>query len=521
MKYPNYDTMRIYLCQACLFVFSLTAFSQAPAIAWQKSLGGTSGDILNSIQSTSDGGFIVAGYSSSSNGDVIGNQGSFDYWVAKLTSTGTITWKKTLGGSGMDIATCVQQTSDGGYIVSGNSNSTNSDVANNIGGIDYWILKLAANGNVIWQKSLGGTVYDYGNEIQETTDGGYVIVGYTNSTNGDITGNHGNYDCWVVKMDALGTLVWQKSLGGSLLDQAFSIQQTSDGGYIFAGATSSQDGNVTANHGSDDCWIVKLDSLGNLIWQKSFGGPSQDFAYSILQTADGGYVFTGFTTSAGGDVSVTHGGRDCWVVKLDSTGTLVWEHALGGTLSEIATQIIQTQDGNYLISAYSASSNGDLTTSNGQDDFWVVKINTSGDVLWQKSMGGSGIDQAHGLDQATDGGYVVVGSSTSNTGDVSGNHGSTDFWVVKLASEDLSVPALEVHHPLVFPNPSNRFITLIHGSSEESFHYKIVDATGKIVAIGFTKYSNPIAIETLKSGNYILMLSTESGMNSNLKFVKN
>ncbi|MGX7667602.1 T9SS type A sorting domain-containing protein [Flavobacterium pedocola] len=512
--------MRIYVYQLVILLFSVNTFSQAPALQWQKSLGGTNGDILQSIKKTSDGGFIVSGYTTSVNGDVTTNHGDFDYWVAKVTDTGTIIWQKSFGGSGMDLAKSAIQTTDGGFIVSGNSMSNNGDATNNKGGMDYWILKLDTNGTLLWEKSLGGSFNDYAGEIQETNDGGLILTGYSSSTNGDVTGNHGDYDYWVVKLNAAGGIVWQKPLGGSLLDQAFSIKQTTDGGYIVAGAKRSSNGDATLNYGSDDCWIVKLDASGNLIWQKSFGGTGQEFAYSIIQATDGGYVFAGFSTQAGGDVTVNHGGRDCWIVKLDSSGTLVWQHSLGGSADEIATEIIPTQDGNYLVSAYSTSSNGDLSHNNGLNDFWVLKISTSGTVIWQKNLGGSGSDQAYAIEQAADGGIVVAGSSSSNNGDASGNHGSTDFWLVKLAAENLSTSEFETKQTIIYPNPASNFIKITGANMASDFTFKIVDVTGKIVQKGFSKSDNPITIENLANGTYLLQMEAENGIKTSAKFIK-
>lgn len=512
--------MRIYLYHLIIIFFSLNVFPQAPSIQWQKSLGGSNADILKSIKKTSDGGFIVAGYSKSINGDVTANQGDSDYWVAKLTSNGDIIWQNSFGGSGMDHARSVIQTSDGGFIIFGISISNDGDITNNKGGIDYWIVKLDANGILIWEKSFGGSSYDYGTEIQETNDGGFILCGYSNSNNGDVTGNHGNYDYWIVKLNILGEIVWQKSLGGSLIDQALSIKQTMDDGYIIAGATRSSNGDATFNNGSDDCWIVKLDSSGNLIWQKSFGGYGQDFAYDIIQTSDGGYVFVGYSSNISGDVTANHGNKDCWIVKLDSTGMLIWQNSFGGSMDDFATKIIQTQDGNYVMSAYSYSNNGDLNNNYGQEDFWVIKVSNSGNIIWQKSFGGSGLDQAYSVEQTSDAGFVVAGTSTSNDGDISGNHGSTDFCLIKLAPENLNIFEFEIKKTVVYPNPSSSFIKIVNENIGESFYFKIVDATGKIVQNGFSNFEKQINIENFKNGNYLIIIETEKGVSIREKFIK-
>jgi PKD repeat protein len=296
--------------------------AQAQTIEWQKCLGGSFYDDARSIQQTTDGGYIVAGYTKSNDGDVSGNHGSSDYWIVKLNATGDTTWTKCLGGSNDDYAHSIQQTTDGGYIVAGYTESNDGDVYGNHGSSDYWIVKLNATGDTTWTKNLGGSGYDYALSIQQTTDGGYIVAGYTESNDGDVSGNHDWYDFWVVKLNATGDTTWTKCFGGSSYDYARSIQQTTDGGYIVAGYTKSNDGDVSGFNDSTDYWIVKLNATGDTTWTKSLGGSNYDDAHSIQQTTDGGYIVAGYTYSNDGDVSGNHGGADFWVVKLsDSCST--------------------------------------------------------------------------------------------------------------------------------------------------------------------------------------------------------
>ena len=282
-----------------------------------------------------------------------------------------------------------------------------------------------------WQKSLGGTGFDYASSIQETSDGGYIVAGRSTSNDGDVTGNHGGYDFWVVKLDINGNITWQKSLGGSNVDYAFSIQETSDNGYIVAGRSSSNDGDVTGNHGSDDFWIVKLDINGNITWEKSLGGTGTESALSIQQTLDGGYIVAGRSTSNDGDLTGNYGGYDIWIVKLDINANITWQKSLGGTGAEYANSIQETSDGGYIVAGYSQSNDGDVTANNGSFDFWIIKLDVNGNITWEKSLGGSDFDSAHSIHQTTDGGYIVAGSSLSNDGDVTVNYGNNDCWIVK------------------------------------------------------------------------------------------
>ena len=417
-----------------VILFSVTLlYAQAPEIEWQKSLGGSSLDVAFSIQQTSDGGYIAAGYSYSNDGDVSGNHGESDYWVVKLDHIGNIQWEKSLGGSGYEGANSIQQTTDGGYILAGWSDSNDGDISGNHGSTDYWVVKLDDTGTIEWQKSIGGSAEDRAYSIQQTFDGGYITAGYSYSNNGDISGNHGASDYWVVKLDDTGTIEWQKSLGGSGDEWAHSIQQTSDSGYIVAGGSFSNDGDVSGNHGYDDSWVVKLDNAGNIQWQKCLGGSGDEWVESIQQTSDGGYIIAGTSTSNDGDVNGHHGSSDYWVVKLDDTGNIQWQKCLGGSASEFAFFIQQTSDGGYIVAGDSYSNDGDLSGNHGDYDSWVVKLDDIGNIEWQKCLGGRSDDGMNSIQQTSDGGYIAAGYSRSNNSDVSGNHGNKDFWIVKLS----------------------------------------------------------------------------------------
>ena len=415
-----------------LFLTSVCVIAQ-PSIQWQKSLGGLKEDFGYCIQQTTDGGYITIGMSKSSNGNVTVNNGEADYWVVKLDSTGAIEWQKSFGGTSEDYGRYIQETYDGGYIITGYAYSNDGDVIGNHGNYDYWLLKLNSTGGLIWKKCFGGTNRELGYCIQQTSDSGYVVAGRSASNDGDVTGNHGGYDFWVIKLGRNGALEWQNSLGGSDDDFAYSLQQTFDGGYIVAGSSKSSDGDLTSNNGYYDYWIVKLDSAGSLTWQKSLGGSDEDQLYSIQQTTDAGYVMAGISFSNDGDVSGgNHGDGDYWVVKLDSTGTLVWQNSLGGAGLDGAFSIQQTFDGGYVVSGTSYSNNGDVSGNHGSSDFWIVKLTSFGSIDWQKSLGGIFSENDNNIQQTADSGYVVVGISSSNNGDVTGNHGSKDYWVVKL-----------------------------------------------------------------------------------------
>jgi hypothetical protein len=359
-----------------------------------------------------------------------------------------VQWEKSFGGSSRENASSIILTRDNNYLVSGYSRSSDRDVTAHHGSTDYsdyWIVKMDSFGTILWQRSYGGSSYDEASAACEVSDG-YIIVGQSRSDNGDVSGHHGNSDFadyWIIKIDTGGRLLWQKSLGGSDNDVANAVAATRDGGCIVAGSSNSNDGDVTGHHGTSDYadyWIVKLDASGNIEWQRSLGGTGEDDANSVIQTSDGGYVAAGNSSSADGDVTGNHGGDDCWIVKLDSSGNIIWQRSLGGTANDEASSVVESRDGGYVIAASSFSDDGDVTghhLSNMSADYWIVKLNAAGEMQWQYSYGGSRNDYAHSITQTSDGGFAIAGSSESSDGDVTTHQGAaecTDYWIVKVDS---------------------------------------------------------------------------------------
>ena len=512
-----------------LFSFGILLFLVnvlfAQNIEWQKSFGGDSTDYANDILQTTDGGYIMVGSSTSIEGDVTGNHGSSDAWIVKLDSSGNLAWQKCLGGSGWDEANAIQQTTDGGYIVAGYSNSLDGDVTGIHGSDDYWVVKLTANGTLAWQKCFGGHDQDRAYSIQQTTDGGYIVAGWSSSYDGQVIGNHGSDDFWIVKLDSSGNLSWQKSLGGSGRDWAFSIQQTTDGGYIVVGYSYSTDEEVTGNHGNGDSWIVKLAANGNLSWQKCLGGSEDDGAFSIQQTTDGGYIVAGTSYSTDGEVTGNHGLSDYWIVKLTINGNLSWQKNFGGSNYDEAYSVEQTIDGGYIVGGYSESMDGEVTGNHG-GDYWIVKLAANGTLSWQKCLGGSSTEEAYAIQQTTDGGYIVAGLSCSNDGDVSGNHEFCDVWVVKLKNFGVGIEENSVVTALsVSPNPvvGNSMKVDYYLSATTDVEISIVDVLGKHV--GYVErgiegeQSRVMAVEGLASGLYFLEIRTQYGRES-VRWVK-
>jgi len=328
---------------AVMFLFIFTSFLSLNA-QWAITYGGSGDDDAHSIQQTTDGGYIVVGETWSF------GAGGRDIWVLKLSSTGAIEWQKTYGGIEDDCAWSIQQTSDGGCIVAGETGSFGARDK------DIWILKLSSTGDIEWQRTYGGSEWETDPFIQQTNDGGYIVAGHTYSFGA------GAKDIWILKLSSTGDIDWQKTYGGSSSDSASSIQQTSDGGYIVISETWS------FSAGDSDIWILKLSSDGDIDWQRTYGGSEWETDPSIQQTNGGGYIVADKTESFG------VGDSDIWVLKLSSAGDIDWQRTYGGAGSDSASSIQQASDGGYIVAGYI------ISWGAGSRDFWVLKLSSDGDI---------------------------------------------------------------------------------------------------------------------------------------------
>ncbi len=476
------------------FLFFLMAFNlflnAQPVIQWQHSFGGSDFDHIRSVHQTFEGGYILGGNTTSSNGDVTGQHGDYDNWVIKLDNSGNVEWKYCYGGSSGEELRSICQTTDSGYFVVGYTSSTNGDVSGGHGSADFWIYKLDKTGSMLWQKCLGGSGDDQGKFGIQTSDGGYIVTGWTNSNDGDVSGLHGSHDEWVVKLDSTGSIQWQKCIGGSDFDFGASIEQTNDNGYIVGGRTASSDGDVTGLHDYEDFWILKLDSNGNLQWQKCLGGSDEEEFYSIQHCNDGGYIGCGYTMSSDGDISGAHGDYEAWVVKLDSTGDLQWQKCLGGSFYDAAFELQQTRDFGFIVVGETYSTNGDVTGNHGSGDLWVIKLDPSGMIEWQKCLGGSLDEGGYAINQTDDDGFIIGGISRSFDGDLTTNNGLVDSWVIKLSSVTSADEIMNGNGITTFPNPSDKELYIQCTNNIELV--RIYSLTGEII------YSTNLIYEEMK-----------------------
>ncbi|WP_448534882.1 hypothetical protein [Pseudothermotoga sp.] len=381
---------------ALLLVPSLCAAQAQPTNVWQRTFGGNQFDSAQFVQQTHDGGYFVVGVTRSF------GFGRDDFYVLKLDQSGKKLWEKTYGGMYEDYPVSGQQTSDGGFIVVGMTSSFGA------GGWDAYIVKLDANGNKLWEKTFGGKFDDGAVSIQQTSDAGYIVAGYTQSFGA------GGQDFYVLRLDSNGNVVWERTYGGNDSDRAYFIVQTQDG-YLLVGWTKS------FGSGGMDALVLKIDANGNKLWEKTFGGTNDDLIGQIVFTHDGGYVLVGWTKSFG------TGGSDVYIVKLDRDGSRQWERTYGGDRDDQAWSVQQTNDGGYIVAGWTKSFGTSM-------DGYVLKLDMNGNKVWEKTFGGNKDDLFYSVEQTKDGGYVFAGWTQSF------GAGQTDVYIIKTDAEGNTGP---------------------------------------------------------------------------------
>ncbi len=362
------------------------------AQGWEKTYGGTGLDEGNSVQQTNDGGYIITGYTESF------GSGFRDVYLIKTNANGDTLWTKTYGGTGYDDGLSVQQTNDNGYIIAG---ATNSFGAVNC---DVYLIKTDANGDTLWTKTYGGTDYDIGYSGQQTNDNGYIIAGYTYSFGA------GMGDVYLLKTDSVGDTLWTKTFGGAGDDMGNSVKQTNDNGYIIAGKTYS------FGSGMGDIYLIKTDFIGDTLWTKTYGGTGWDEGTSVQQTIDNGYIIAGTTTSFGA------GGYDVYLIKTNENGDTLWTKTYGGTLDDFGWSVKQTIDNGYIIAGHTYNFGA------VNSDVYLIKTNENGDTLWTNTYGGIDGDFGRSVQQTIDGGYIVAGYTNSFGAEL------TDVYLIKTDS---------------------------------------------------------------------------------------
>jgi hypothetical protein len=404
-----------------------------------ETLGGSKNDVLQSVIKTTDGGYATLGYTQSIDGNITTkNDENFDFWLLKFSADNTLLWNKTFGGSHDDRGASIIETSEGGFALLGYSSSSDKNVAKNAGSKDFLLIKLTSNGSVSWQKTFGFSGADYGTKLIQTSDNGFLLTGVLDVTASNGQGNsksasikHAGGDFWALKLDNLGNLEWSKYFGGSFTDIPLGIAETINKDFIIIGSSDSNDFNIKNNKGSYDFWVIRISALGNLVWEKSFGGTEIDEARGIVATNDGNFIIVGDTRSDDKDVSKNNGAADVWLIKISIDGNLIWEKSIGATAFDVARSISKTQDNGFVIAGSSRSLDNGFS-NNGQNDGLILKVDANAKLLWQKTIGGSEIDFFYDVIELTNNTFIAVGDSSSSNQDIADNKGFTDALIVKI-----------------------------------------------------------------------------------------
>jgi hypothetical protein len=381
------------------------------ALSWTKTYGGTNYDFANAVVQLTNGDFVMAGTTRSVDGDPLATGGGYDAWLTKVSSTGTKTWTRTYGANDDDYATGLAASPDGGFFITGYTFLNNQNTA--------WAIKTDASGNKQWQKQLSNSSDAKPIAVLATNDGAFLLVGYTS------TG--GNRDGWITKIDASGNSVWNKTFGGTGEDWFTSAVKSNDGGYVLTGYSNSSDGDIGQTKGNYDGWIMKIDASGNKGWSITFGGSNEDYLKSVIQTNDGGYIAVGYTKSTDGDITQNKGGYDEWLVKLDAEGSKQWIKTYGGANEEYVTSIVPTRDGNFLTMGYSNSTTGDVFRPNNNFSAWLLKFDNGGNKVAASTYGYAALydNFTNNLITTQDGGFMLAGYSYVETR-------GYDAWLVKI-----------------------------------------------------------------------------------------
>ena len=402
------------------------------------------------------------------------------------------------GGSEEDIAHAIIPTQDGGFAVLGNTKSRDGDLDDKTLPVsDLLLIKFTADATPEWHATYGGSEDDRGHSLVQLSDGGYALLGYSMSQDGDASLNQGQHDNWVIRTDATGVILWEKSFGFSGHDHAYNIIATQDGGLLFNGfldvtssggqGTTFQKGSLSARHGVGEFWVHKINLEGEIEWRQYFGGTNNDRSYDAIETSSGDFIVVGISESEDVDISNPHGGYDIWVIKLDQEGNLIWERSFGGSQYDAANAVTLDQGENIYVFGNTFSENQDVSSPLGQSDMWLISLNQNGDLITERSYGGSGFDMGRDLAFNAQGELWLVGYSQSEDIDFSRNSGENDVALLQLDQNlfpqqhfNLGGNGLDIAHA-VLPLEDGRL--LVVGTSESQNGLFLNNRGGKDIFI--------------------------------------
>jgi hypothetical protein len=405
-------------------------------VTFSHNYGGSNDEQFFGGSGCADGGFVMGGLSLSDDHDLLQvNIDSANIFIVKCDSYGNKKWSRTYGGNRYDKTRYIMEDSDQNLVMVGGSTSTDGDINNNYGYGDLFVAKLNPAGDVIWFKNYGGSNWEGGRYVIETHNGNYVFCGYTGSTDHDISdGGRGLHDGWLTKIDRNGNVIWSHTYGGKSVDRIRSVVELDDGGFMFTGGTKSNSLDVSGNHGMDDLWAGRVDSLGNLLWNKVYGGSETDKAYHISKTSSNTFLLTGHSNSIDGDITNPHGALDGWIIEIDINGNLLWQNTIGGSNNDRFYRSFESSDGGIITAGSSASDDFDVEGMDclSGDSYFILKHDMNRNFMWGDCFGGSKSDISNDLVLLSDSSFVLMGDSRSGDGAVSDNYGMYDYWIMKL-----------------------------------------------------------------------------------------
>lgn len=431
------------ISDSCLVKATLiTDRNYKPPILWTRSYNGN----LFSMKLTADGGYLAVGVKNMK-GEVEKRKRDswyYDGWVIKIDSMGVIEWSKNYGEVGNNSFYSVTTTKDEGYVAVGKYNLVPFLDDFNI----FWIVKLDSNGEKIWERTSGENNNISANNVIESSNGELIICGTNKLRESSI-----KTDIRILKLNSKGDYIWERLFGGSSDDVVNSLLETNDNNYIIAGYTYSNDGDISGNNGLSDGWVMKIDTNGKILWSKVYGGSGTDKLNSISNTKDGGYLVAGKSNSS----TVYRGKNDLyWIMKLDKDGNVLWERRYGTDGNDEAIRAIETDDGNFLVVGWSDGIFYYKGKNYGRKDYWILKFNEKGWIIWASNYGGSGTDTPFSLSEVNKGHYIIGGNSSSRDKDIDTNNGQGDFWIINI-DENNYIPNMAI---------SDSFFSIVNSKSD-------------------------------------------------------
>ena len=502
-----------------LLSWTFSVAAQSP-ILWEKSFGGTMDDDVHDIIQLSNGDYIFCGSTLSNNVDVSGNHGGRDAWVCRISSLGDLIWQKCIGGSDEDFFTSLIPSFDGNIVLCGATASSDGDVSGNNGMLDLWIVKITPTGNIIWELTYGGSDYDSGQSILElASDSSLVIAGNSRSSDGDVSNNQGVDDVWIVKLDSIGNLLWEKNYGSSDSDNAYSIVETGNNFFVTAWSGTTN-GDVNGGYGSD-YWVLKLDENGDLLWNFAYGSLTTDQAFGGGKLApDGGFFCLGQTptTYANGDISdpinVGTLKSDVWALKLDVFGQIEWEKCLGGLENDIFPIFEVVPDGYIVVMQTSSSDQYVYGPSYGGTDAWMIKLDFAGNIVWQYRLGGSSNEET-ALTQIinTQDGSPIL-AIESKSSDIDLSSNYGDFDIwIVKFGVNLGLIEQKEVEIEIYPNPTKDYLNI--KSQFEINQIQLFNMLGQEMELGDIN-GTQLDLSHLPNGTYFLKVHT----NQNIRTIK-